>query len=179
MVAAGIRGEIGTGFGLPWRRLAGDMRRFRRITMTTIDPAKRNAVVMGRRTWECLGGKPLLGRVNVVLSSRPADKGEQAVFVPSVAACCELLNERAAEFESVFLIGGSAAIKSFMEEAPRSLGSLYITYVMQTFPKADTFVDLPALEAFFPITFHRSCDYESEAKTEVQFALRWRLLADL
>jgi dihydrofolate reductase len=28
-----------------------------------------NAVVMGRKTWESLGKKPLPGRVNIVLSS--------------------------------------------------------------------------------------------------------------
>lgn len=179
MVAAGIRGEIGTGSGLPWSRLANDMSRFRRITMKTVDASKKNAVVMGRRTWDCLGRKSLVGRINIVLSKNPSAGHDDAAFVSSVKDCRALLEARASEIESVFLIGGNTIIESFMKEAPDCIGSLYITYVMARFPKADTFIDLPKLEAFFPVTFHRTCDYEEEAAMEVHFALRWRLLSDL
>lgn len=175
LVAAGIRGEIGAGGGLPWAKLSGDMRRFRAITRTTRDAGKKNAVIMGRRTWDSLGRVPLSGRVNVVLSRQPCD-GEGAVFVPSVAACCALLNSRD-DIESAFLIGGGEAVSSFMKEAPEQLGSLYITYVIAEFPDADAFVDLAALEAFFPVTFHRTSDYDGTL--DVHFALRWQHLSDL
>ena len=51
---------IGVAGKLPWR-IPEDMRRFRLLTTG-------NAVVMGRKTFESLGGKPLPNRLNVVLS---------------------------------------------------------------------------------------------------------------
>ena len=57
------------GGSLPWN-LPGDLRYFKELTSRTTDPAKRNAVIMGRKTWESIPPKfrPLPGRVNVVLS---------------------------------------------------------------------------------------------------------------
>lgn len=178
MVAVGRRGEIGTGSGLPWARLAGDMARFRRITSTTNDAKKTNAVVMGRRTWDTLGGKPLPNRINVVLSKKEG-KGDGAVFLPTVAACVDYLNDNAEKIESSFLIGGNETIRSFMEEAPHFLTSLYITYVQSEFPLADTFVDVSSLEQFFPVVFYRNSDYDSAVKLDYDFVLRWPLLSDI
>jgi dihydrofolate reductase / thymidylate synthase len=81
VVAAGRAWGIGRGGGLPWR-LAGDMAHFKAVTSavdgasagpsssSASSPPKRNAVVMGRATWESLPAKarPLPGRLNVVLS---------------------------------------------------------------------------------------------------------------
>ena len=54
---------------MPWK-LPGDMAYFKELTTRTADPAKQNAVVMGRKTWESIPPKfrPLPGRVNIVLS---------------------------------------------------------------------------------------------------------------
>lgn len=47
------------------------MNYFSRMTKQVEDPNKKNAVVMGRLTWESMNGKPLPGRVNIVLSRKP------------------------------------------------------------------------------------------------------------
>ncbi len=174
MIAAGIRGEIGAGGGLPWPRLPGDMRRFRSITRTTRDPAKINAVIMGRRTWDSLDRVPLSDRLNIVLSRQPCE-GEGAVVVESVGACCALL-DACDVVESAFLIGGADTIAAFMEEAPERLGSMYITYIAREFPRADTHVNLAALERFFPRVFYHTADYTD---ADVHFALRWQLLSNI
>ena len=68
---------IGAGGQLPWT-LRGDMQFFKQLTRSTQDPLKRNAVVMGRKTWQSIPERfrPLADRVNVVLSRNTAAKKE-------------------------------------------------------------------------------------------------------
>jgi dihydrofolate reductase len=65
--AQNASGVIGLGGTIPWR-YPGDFRRFKRVTMGS-------AVIMGRKTWESIG-KPLPGRLNMVISSTPIDAAE-------------------------------------------------------------------------------------------------------
>ena len=71
---------IGRDGGIPWH-YPGDLRRFKRLTLG-------HTVVMGRRTWESLPGRPLPGRRNLVLTSRSLDGVEcfrsLAEVVPTV-----------------------------------------------------------------------------------------------
>ena len=46
-------------------------------------------VIMGRVTWESLGGSPLPGRRNVVISSRALAGVESFRDIPSALATCE------------------------------------------------------------------------------------------
>jgi dihydrofolate reductase len=57
---------IGVGNKVPWHH-AGDMRRFKRVTLGT-------TIIMGRLTWESMNKKALPGRRNLVVTSTP-DKG--------------------------------------------------------------------------------------------------------
>jgi dihydrofolate reductase len=61
VVALDRVGTIGSAGRLPWPRLPRDLARFRRLTLG-------HAVIMGRKTWDSLGGQPLPGRANLVLS---------------------------------------------------------------------------------------------------------------
>jgi dihydrofolate reductase len=60
MAAVSPEGVIGLGGKIPWH-YRGDMRRVKRLTMGT-------TLIMGRITWESLGGRPLPGRRNLVVS---------------------------------------------------------------------------------------------------------------
>jgi dihydrofolate reductase len=60
IVAMDYNGLIGSGGKLPWH-IPDDLRRFKDYTIG-------KPCLMGRRTWESLGGKPLLGRKNIVIS---------------------------------------------------------------------------------------------------------------
>jgi dihydrofolate reductase/thymidylate synthase len=76
VVAATRQLGIGRNGQLPWK-LSGDMKYFKNLTEETSDRGKRNAVVMGRNTWESIPQKfrPLPGRLNIVLS-RSAQNNE-------------------------------------------------------------------------------------------------------
>jgi len=71
VVAATESFGIGINGGLPWR-IKRDMKFFRDKTSETTDPNKRNAVIMGRKSWESIPPKfkPLTGRLNIVISSQ-------------------------------------------------------------------------------------------------------------
>lgn len=68
---------LGKNGGLPWS-LRGEMAYFRRAT-SHAGPTKRNAVIMGRNTWESIPLKfrPLKGRLNVVVSRSVGQKRQE------------------------------------------------------------------------------------------------------
>ena len=81
---------IGRAGEIPWH-YPGDLRRFKRLTLG-------HTVVMGRRTWESLPGRPLPGRRNLVLTSRSLDGVE----------CFKSLAEAVPTVEGeLFFIGGA------------------------------------------------------------------------
>lgn len=71
-VMVAVTKSLGVGFneGLPWKRIPDDMDYFRKLTTSVRDVGKRNAVIMGRKTWDGLPAKfrPLPERLNVVLT---------------------------------------------------------------------------------------------------------------
>ena len=62
---------IGLNNRLPWN-LSKELLHFKKITATTDKPELKNAVVMGKNTWESLPDKsiPLKSRLNVVFTTK-------------------------------------------------------------------------------------------------------------
>jgi len=139
---------------LPWR-LPGDLKHFKAITSTTTCSTKRNAVVMGRMTWESIPDKfkPLPGRLNIVLSRSLAAEAahkenspvettqlhEGVIVQGSLEDALETLAspEYAVDVETVYVIGGAKvyeeAVKSELCEA------IHMTRVLRDDVECDTF----------------------------------------
>jgi dihydrofolate reductase len=122
IAAIGQNNEIGLDNKLLWN-IKEDMDWFRKHT-------KHKVVVMGRKTYESIG-KPLKGRVNVVLTRNPNYNPHPDVLVRKDIS--EITFEFRNELE-VMVIGGETIYKQFMPFANR----LYITHVNHEF-KADSF----------------------------------------
>lgn len=112
VVAATRDMGIGKDGKLPWR-LPSDPKFFKELTMTTSDPGKKNAVVMGRKTWESIPPKyrPLSGRLNVVLTRSgnfDTATAEDVVTCGNIPSALKLLAESpyCLSIERVFIIGG-------------------------------------------------------------------------
>lgn len=121
VVAATRERGIGKDGQLPWK-LPTDMNFFKTVTSLTTSATKKNAVVMGRRTWESIPDKfrPLRGRLNVVLtrSSRKSlgisPQHENVLVSDSFDSALALLAAPplSSEVESVFVIGGGQVYRS-------------------------------------------------------------------
>lgn len=75
IVAAAPNRGIGRGGELPWR-LPGDMAFFKKTTTAASSDALRNAVIMGRKTWDSIPAKfrPLGARLNVIVTRQGEEK---------------------------------------------------------------------------------------------------------
>jgi len=116
---------IGAAGKLPWR-LSGDMAFFKQLTRSTVDPLKRNACIMGRKTWDSIPEKfrPLADRVNVGISRtlRKEDRPEAVVLASSLDDALRQLSAGALgeSIEGVFVIGGSSVYADAPAKPPRS-----------------------------------------------------------
>lgn len=139
IVAIAENGVIGRDNGLPWR-LSTDLKRFKAITMG-------KPVVMGRKTYQSIG-KPLPGRVNIVVSRDPAFAAEGVVVVRSLDEAFA----RAGDAAEICVIGGGEIYRQALPLADR----LYVTEVKApidgdtTFPAIDPAVFEPVSDEAVP-----------------------------
>ncbi|GMH02777.1 hypothetical protein Nepgr_004616 [Nepenthes gracilis] len=147
VVAATREMGIGKDGKLPWR-LPSDLKFFKDITTTTSDPGKKNAVIMGRKTWESIPLKyrPLPGRLNVILTSaRSSEIGNEddVITCGSLVSALELLAALpyCVSIEKVYVIGGGQILREALN-AP-SCEAIHITEI-ETRVECDTFI--PAID---------------------------------
>ena len=98
IAALSTNNVIGRDNDIPWRQ-STDLKRLKALTMG-------HHIVMGRKTWETLG-RPLPGRVNVVITRREDYRADGAVVVTSID---EALHIAAAAGDAKVFIGGGAQI---------------------------------------------------------------------
>ena len=104
---------IGIANRLPWK-LPADMQWFRRHTLG-------KPIVMGRKTFESFGAKPLPERRNIVITRDPDYRAEGAAVVHSVDEALQA----AGDAEEVMIIGGASFYEQMLPRADR----LYLTFV--------------------------------------------------
>jgi len=123
---------IGKDGKLPWH-FKKEILYFKEVTTKTIDPEKQNMLIMGRTTWESIpeNFRPLLGRLNVILTSRTEFAITGAKVAHSLEEALALADE---SIETIFIIGGAM---TFTESLDRSDG-LYITKIHKVY-ECDTF----------------------------------------
>ncbi len=113
IAAVSDNGVIGLGGGLPWH-LPADLRRFKGLT-------SGHHMIMGRRTWESIGRRPLPGRPTIVVSRDPDFVADGAQVARSIDQALEL----AGGVDEVFIAGGEAIYREVLPIADR----LYLTRV--------------------------------------------------
>jgi dihydrofolate reductase len=119
VAAVALNGAIGLRGRLPWN-FPSDLKRFRAITMG-------QAVVMGRKTWDSLGG-PLPGRDCIVVASRSTTAPHMVRDPMEAAALARMLGN-----DRLYAIGGRSIFAWGLEHADE----LHLTEVDLS-PEGDT-----------------------------------------
>lgn len=108
---------IGKDGKLPWK-LPSDLKYFNEVTVSTLDPSKKNAVIMGRKTWESipLQYRPLPGRLNIILTrsgSFDIATLQNVICCASLSSALELLSSTpySLSIEKVFVVGGGQVLR--------------------------------------------------------------------
>ena len=113
VVAVSRNGVIGRDGGLPWH-ISSDLKRFKAITMG-------KPVIMGRKTWESLPKRPLIGRQNIVITRQKSYHAGDAIVVADVTAAIAA----AGHVEEIAIIGGGEIYRTVFPMADR----IYLTEV--------------------------------------------------
>lgn len=124
IVAASTNHAIGKNNQLLWR-LPNDLKFFKNTTWA-------NPVAMGRKTFESLGGNPLPGRLNIVITRQLGWKAEGVTVVHSLNEA--ILLAQSHHYKELFVAGGGEIYK----EAIKIANQIYLTRV-HTEIDGDTF----------------------------------------
>jgi dihydrofolate reductase len=119
-VAIAENGVIGRDGGLPWR-LSTDLKRFKADTMG-------KPVIMGRKTYEGIG-RPLPGRLNIVVTRDMAWRAEGVETANSLEAAIQLATVRGrcmSGVDEICVIGGGEIYAQALPLADR----LHVTHVL-------------------------------------------------
>lgn len=118
IAALGENRVIGVDNSMPWH-LPGDFKYFKATTLG-------KPIIMGRKTWDSLG-RPLPGRLNIVVSRQAGLVLEGAEVYPSLEAAVVRAEEWAKEqgVDELMLIGGAQLYAQGLAHADR----LYLTRV--------------------------------------------------
>lgn len=104
---------IGIENTLPWK-LPNDMKWFRQNTLG-------KPIVMGRKTFESFGAKPLPQRTNIIITRDPSYQADDCIVVYSIDEALEA----AGDVDEVMIIGGASFYEQMLPKADR----LYLTFV--------------------------------------------------
>lgn len=143
IVACSLNNGIGKNGDLPWR-LTKEMKHFSKITTTTSDPSKQNAIVMGRKTWLSIPARrrPLVNRMNIVLSRTmkldSASSNQPHSIFGNLKEAIDFLNKQE-QIEQIFVIGGEQVYKSVLDS--KLCDRIYLTRILKD-------VDC---DAYFPV----------------------------
>lgn len=119
---------IGKDNSLPWK-IKDDLKLFKSLT-------EKNIVIMGRNTYESIG-KPLINRINIVITSKNIS-GNFYIFpnVELALSYCKKINLN----KEVFIIGGRKLYRSCLDK--NLINRMYISKIKKTYDGNVKFPDI-------------------------------------
>jgi len=112
IVAMANHRVIGKDNDMPWH-LPADLKHFKEVTLG-------KPIIMGRKTYESIG-RPLPGRINIVISKNSELKIEGCETVTSLEQAVSLVSD----VEEIMIIGGGFLYSQTIDKADK----LYLTFI--------------------------------------------------
>ena len=103
-----------------------DLKYFKELTSGCV-------VVMGRKTWDSLPKKPLLNRLNIVITSQERHFEEMTAFISFLEAVSRL--KHSPKEDDWFIIGGGQIYKELLPYCDR----VYVTKIFKDHNQVDTY----------------------------------------
>ena len=125
VVAASTNNAIGKDNQLLWH-LPNDLKFFKNVTWAM-------PVAMGRKSFDSLGGKPLNGRLNIVITRQKDFTAAGIAVVNNLDDAIFLAQQH--DYKELMILGGGEIYKQSIDQADK----IYITRVHALFEDADTF----------------------------------------
>ncbi|MBF0504956.1 MAG: dihydrofolate reductase [Candidatus Omnitrophica bacterium] len=154
---------IGKNGQLPWH-LPLDLIHFKNITSAVSDPSLKNALIMGRKTWDSLPQKfrPLPGRENLVLTK--TGKLNLPPVVLSSSSLDDALDQLTRPtIENIFVIGGQQVYAQAINHP--LCQKLYVTHVQGQYA-CDSFFP-PISRQFIPVS---ASEFYTDGTISFQFS---------
>jgi dihydrofolate reductase/thymidylate synthase len=151
-------GGIGKRGALPWH-LPADMHHFREVTTHRSSSSNRNAVIMGRHTWDSIPHKfrPLSERINIVITRQHTlAVPDTVVLANSFEGALHLLELSPLDStaENIFVIGGAQIYTQALNS--RQCRTLHLTRIEARF---DCDVFFPTIPSDFTL---RDCSTKQQ-----------------
>ena len=170
---------IGKGNELPWH-ISADLQHFKTMTTKPNDGAIQGIVIMGRKTFESMGSKPLPKRVSFIISSQ-LDYAEQKGLVGSEKAYVmhnldDALTQAAslahgAHIETIWVIGGERVFSEALMYTDR----IELTHVDTEITDGDAFY--PELPSEFEFAGGSEQMHDDKSKLDFRFVTYKRRVA--
>jgi dihydrofolate reductase len=161
LVAFDERRAIGFENRIPWF-IPGELKWVKEKTVTVTDSGKRNALIMGRNTFDSLGERaPLAGRLNIVVSSTMGKSEHPDVYVAKDFNTA-VQRARKDDIETAFFFGGS---RIYQEALFSDVLDEVLTAQVKGQHDADTF--FPSIPSEFTLEGEETFLYGKENEFEV------------
>jgi dihydrofolate reductase/thymidylate synthase len=107
IVACTITGGIGKDGNIPWK-ISSDLKNFYKLTIDKPEN-KNNILIIGRKTFESIGSKPLKNRINIIIS-KTLNEQKDIIIANDFISALNISNNMTNIYK-IFVIGGSEIYK--------------------------------------------------------------------
>jgi dihydrofolate reductase len=116
-----------------------ELKSFKKITSEVCDVTKKNCVIMGKNTWYSLPKRPLVNRINIIISSNDYDNikkeldadyrtDEKPIIFKNLEDVFKYVNDTDI-IESAFIIGGAVLYNDFLENYVDKIKYIYMSII--------------------------------------------------
>ena len=168
IVATSTNYGIGYDNKMCWH-IPEELKHFKNITTAVEDKNKKNCVIMGKNTWYSLPKRPLVDRINIIISSADYDKisqevrddGDNVRVFKNIEDAFKYVEETE-EIESAFIIGGAQLYNECLDKYVENIRYMYMTIVYDKKYECNKYV---AAEVIFNnFRFEKKDVYNSDLK---------------